>query len=320
MNSTDCHDQPHAPRPRQESKSRLTLVLVMTGTYMVVELVAGYYTRSLALIADAGHMLSDVASISLALLAIWFATRPPTTGKSYGYYRTEILASLINGVLLVVVALSIFFEAYRRITSPPDVMTGPMLAVALVGLVINLVSIKLLHGVQHDSVNMQAAYLEVMSDLAGSAGVLIAALTIMFTGWHVVDPLISAFIGLLILPRTWLLLAEATNILMEGTPGHINPDKLREALLAVKGVVDVHDIHVWTITSGLEAMSGHITTDCQTSSKTVLSEVTRICRSDFGIQHTTIQIEQLEDPTYSAHEQAPASSPAANPAPHKHPH
>jgi cobalt-zinc-cadmium efflux system protein len=299
------------------------MVLAMTGTFMIVELVAGWYTHSLALMADAGHMLSDVASMSLALLAIWFATRPPTTGKSYGYYRTEILASLINGVLLVVVSLGIFFEAYRRISAPPDVMTGPMLAVALVGLFINLISIKLLHAVQHDSVNMQAAYLEVMSDLAGSAGVLIAAVTIMFTGWHVVDPLVSALIGLLILPRTWLLLAEATNILMEGTPGHIDPDELREKLLAVAGVIDVHDIHVWTITSGLESMSVHITVCEGTSSKAVLSEVTRICQSDFGIQHTTIQIEQLEEETEQTPEigqPSPSPSPSQNPAPHKHSH
>lgn len=296
MSSQECSDA-HAPRPRQESKNRLTIVLAMTGTFMLVELFAGYYTHSLALIADAGHMLSDVASICLALLAIWFAARPPTTGKSYGYYRTEILASLINGVLLIVVALGILFEAWRRIGSPPEVSTGPMLAVATAGLVINLISIKLLHAVQHDSVNVKAAYLEVLSDLAGSAGVLIAALVIMFTGWQIADPLVSAAIAVLIVPRTWLLLAEATNVLMEGTPGHIDADKLRETLLAVEGVVDVHDIHVWTITSGLEAMSGHVKIRAGASAKATLAEVTRIARLDFGIQHSTVQIEQEESPT-----------------------
>lgn len=295
MSANDCHDQPHAPAPRQESRSRLTLVLSMTSLFMLVELIAGWYTHSLALMADAGHMLSDVASICLALLAIWFATRPPTSDKSYGYYRTEILASLINGVLLVVVSLGIFFEAYRRISSPPEVSTGPMLVVALIGLGINIASIKLLHEVQHDSVNVKAAYLEVLSDLAGSAGVLVAAIVIMFTGWQIVDPIISSVIGLLILPRTWLLLAEATNVLMEGTPGHIDLDSLRDKFASVEGVVDVHDIHVWSITSGLEAMSGHIAIRPGANAKDVLSAVTQIARQDFGIQHTTIQIDE-QDP------------------------
>jgi cobalt-zinc-cadmium efflux system protein len=267
----------------------------MTSVFMLVELIAGWYTHSLALMADAGHMLSDVASICLALLAIWFATRPPTSDKSYGYYRTEILASLINGVLLVVVSLGIFFEAYRRIGSPPEVSTGPMLVVALIGLGINIASIKLLHEVQHDSVNVKAAYLEVLSDLAGSAGVLVAAIVIMFTGWQIVDPIISSVIGLLILPRTWLLLAEATNVLMEGTPGHIDLDSLRDKFASVEGVVDVHDIHVWSITSGLEAMSGHIAIRPGANAKDVLSAVTQIARQDFGIQHTTIQIDE-QDP------------------------
>ncbi len=295
MSANDCHDQPHAPAPRQESRSRLTVVLSMTSVFMLVELIAGWYTHSLALMADAGHMLSDVASICLALLAIWFATRPPTSDKSYGYYRTEILASLINGVLLVVVSLGIFFEAYRRIGSPPEVSTGPMLVVALIGLGINIASIKLLHEVQHDSVNVKAAYLEVLSDLAGSAGVLVAAIVIMFTGWQIVDPIISSVIGLLILPRTWLLLAEATNVLMEGTPGHIDLDSLRDKFASVEGVVDVHDIHVWSITSGLEAMSGHIAVRPGANAKDVLSAVTQIARQDFGIQHTTIQIDE-QDP------------------------
>lgn len=292
MTSHDCPDQPHAPRPRHESRTQLTIVLAMTGVFMLVEVLAGWYTGSLALIADAGHMLSDVASMGLALLAIWFASRPPTSGKSYGFYRTEILASLINGVLLVLVSIGIFYEAFRRITTPHDVLTGPMLGVAVAGLVVNLIAIKLLHAHQHDSVNMKAAYLEVIADLAGSVGVLVAALIIMFTGWDVVDPIISALIGLLILPRTWMLLSEATNVLMEGTPQHIDVDDLRTRLRGVEGVIDVHDMHVWSITSGLDAMSSHISVNPGTAAKSVLSEVTRIARTEFGIQHTTIQIDE----------------------------
>lgn len=284
----------HGHGHRSESRGRLITVLGLTSGLMVAELIAGIYSHSLALMADAGHMLSDVASQILALLAMWFASRAPTPDKTYGYYRTEILASLINGVALVGISIFIVVEAVRRLSSPPEVQGSIMLVIAAVGLGVNLVSMRVLHSVAADSLNVKAAYLELMGDLLASAGVLVAAILINFTHWYIVDPMISVLIGLLILPRTWLLLAECTNILMEGTPRHIDLEGLRTALLGVQGVLDVHDMHVWTITSGLDAMSSHICVNKATPSDQVLSDVTRIAQKEFGIQHTTIQVEVVE--------------------------
>lgn len=261
---------------------------------MVVELVAGFASHSLALIADAGHMLSDVAAQVLALFALWIAARPPDAGKSYGYYRTEILAGLVNGVALVMISIFILYEAVNRLAHPPEVQGNLMLIVAIIGLSVNLVSMRILTKVSADSLNVKAAYLELFGDMLASAGVLIAAIIIAFTHWYLADPLISGLIGLLILPRTWLLLSECTNILMEGTPQHIDMDQLRSALMKVPGVLDVHDMHVWTITSGLDAMSGHVCVERDMSSETVLSEVTRIAQNEFGIHHTTIQLELVK--------------------------
>lgn len=290
----ESHVHGHAGSFRQESKSRLLIVLYVTASYMVAEIIGAFYTKSLGLLADAGHMLSDVGSLILALVAIWFASRPPNALKTYGYYRSEILAGLINGVLLVGLSVFIFFESYQRLSDPPEVKSLPMLAVAVVGLLVNFISFKLLHGVSKDSVNTRAAYLEVVSDMLATIGVIVAALIMLFTGWYQADPIISALIGLMILPRTWNLLKECTNVLMEGTPGHINLGSLRNAMLAVPGVVEMHDIHVWTITSGRDAMSGHVTINKEVPAENVLAEITRIAQEEFGINHTTFQVEETE--------------------------
>jgi cobalt-zinc-cadmium efflux system protein len=291
--SGDHAGHSHGPT-RSKSRSRLTAVLGLTAVLMLAELLAGIYSHSLALMADAGHLLTDVASQALALLAIWFSSKPPTPGKSYGYYRTEILASLINGVVLVGISLFILYEALHRLSSPPAVQAPLMLIVASVGLAVNLLSMRLLHSVAEHSLNVKAAYLELLGDLLASGGVVIAALVITFTHWYIADPLISVMIGVLILPRTWMLLAESTNILMEGTPSHIDVEALHGKLLGVSGVLDVHDIHVWTITSGLDAMSGHVCVARGEAPERVLSDVTRIAQHDFQIQHTTIQVEIVD--------------------------
>lgn len=288
----DHGNLPHVPH-RHESRGRLILVLALTSVVMIVELIAGLASHSLALMADAGHMLSDVASQCLALLALWFASKPPTPGKSYGYYRTEILASLINGVALVGISIFIVYEAVSRLAHPPEVQGNLMLVVAVIGLTVNMISMRLLHSLADHSLNVKAAYLELMGDMLASGGVLVAALVVNFTHWYLADPLISLLIGFLILPRTWMLLAECTNILMEGTPRHIDMEGLRQSLAGVKGVLDVHDIHVWTITSGLDAMSGHVCIQRDATPEQVLAEVTRIAQKEFGIQHTTIQIETV---------------------------
>lgn len=269
----------------------MILVLCLTGGLMVVELIAGYMTQSLALMADAGHMLSDVAAQVLAIAAMWFSTKPPNEAKSFGYYRTEILASLINGVMLVCISAFIIFEGLNRVFHPAPVQANVMLGVAAVALCINIFSMRTLHGVAQNSLNVKAAYLELMGDMLASAGVLVAAIIIYFTKWYLADPVISILIGIAILPRTWLLLAEATNILMEGTPAHIDVDKLKTALRSIPGVSGVHDIHVWTITSGFDAMSAHVQVQAPEQHDVVLAGVIKLAREDFGITHTTIQIE-----------------------------
>ncbi len=288
------HEHAHGARVRLESSARMTRVLILTGSYMVLQVAAGIYTGSLALLADAGHMLTDMGSILLALLAFWFASRPSSVDKTYGYYRSEILAGLVNGIALVGVSLLILYEAWQRLSDPPRVMSGPVLVVALAGLAVNLASARILHGTAQQSLNVKAAYLEVLSDLLATLGVIAAALIMMATGWYLADPIISGLIGLMILPRTWGLLSECTNILMEGAPGHIDLMGLRAAMLKVPGVVDVHDIHVWTITSGRDAMSAHVTIDSDSSPEAVLTRITEIAQHDFGIHHTTTQVEQVQ--------------------------
>lgn len=268
-------------------------VLALTGTYMVIECVTGYFTGSLAMFADAGHMLSDVAALVLSLLAVWFASKPATPGKTYGYYRSEILAGFFNALALVVLSLVVLYEAYRRLSSPPEVHGIPVLVVAAIGLIMQLVSLKMLKKSADASINTRAAYLEILGDSLASVGVIISSLIIIFTRWYLADPIISGIIGLAILPRTWLLLSECINILMEGTPGHIDLSSLREAITAVPGVQGIHDMHVWTITSGLDAMSGHIIIDSTAPAEEVLTNVTKILNEDFDLHHTTIQVEQL---------------------------
>jgi len=291
------HDHEHAhgaASVREKGVSSMLVVLGITSAYMLVEVLAGFYTGSLALIADAGHMLGDVASLILALVAFWFSSKPPNLIKTYGYYRTEIFAALINGIVLVGISLFIVWEAYRRLSDPPAVIGAPMLVVGLLGLVVNLASAKLLSHSASENLNVKAAYLEVLSDLMATAGVLVAAVVVLLSKWYLVDPIVSGAIGLMILPRTWSLLAECTHILMEGAPGHVDLAGLRAAMLAVPGVVDIHDIHVWTITSGLDAMSGHVTIDKDSPADTVLSEITTIAQEKFGLRHTTVQVEQVE--------------------------
>jgi cobalt-zinc-cadmium efflux system protein len=269
-------------------------VLALTGCYMLVQVLTGLFTGSLAMLADAGHMMGDIGALLLALFALWFSSKPATPDKTYGYYRTEILAGFLTALVLVGISIFILYESYQRINNPPTVMAAPVLFVACIGLIINLFSLKLLKKDAASSVNMKAAYLEVLGDSLATIGVIASSCIILATRWYLADPIVSAVIGLAILPRTWILLSECVNILMEGAPGHVDLSKLRKTMLGVPGVIDVHDIHVWTITSGLDAMSGHVTIDKNAPAETVLTEVTRIMNDDFGLHHTTVQVEQIE--------------------------
>ncbi len=272
-------------------RKKLAIVFGLTTVYMIAEVIGGMATHSLALLADAGHMLTDAGALALALIAIWFSERPATPKKTYGYYRVEILAALINAVVLLLISFFILYEAYRRFEHPPEVHSGPMLVIATIGLVINLISMKLLGEHSHGSLNVRGAYLEVLSDMLGSLGVIVASVIILMTGWQLADPLISAGIGLFILPRTWTLLNQTIHILLEGTPAGIDLESVQEGMKAVKGVKVVHDLHVWTITSGVDAMSGHVTVEDVNQGDRILAELQKMLKDKFGIQHTTIQLE-----------------------------
>lgn len=272
-------------------KSRLTIALSLTATFMVVEVIGGLWTGSLALLADAAHMLTDAGGLALALIAIRFAERPATPQKTYGYVRMEVMSALTNAVVLLLLTIYILFEAYQRFVNPPDILGGPMLAVAIVGLAVNLVSMKLLSAGSSESLNVKGAYFEVLSDMLGSLGVIVAAGMVMLTGWTLVDPIIGAGIGLFIIPRTWVLLRQAIHILMEGTPAEVDIALLERKLLAIPGVTAVHDLHVWTITSGIDAMSGHLVLTDMAQARTTLLSARELMKSDFGLTHTTIQTE-----------------------------
>ena len=283
---------PHAHgTSARAGRDRLVAVFALTLTIFVVELVGGLVSNSLALLADAGHMFTDVAGIGLALLAIWFAGRPAHGGRTFGFLRLEILAAVVNAVLLFGVSAFILFEAWRRLSEPPDIATGLMLAVALVGLAANAVSLYVLRKAQGESLNMRGAYLEVMGDFAGSAAVIVAAVVIALTGWTPADAVASAVIGLLIIPRTWSLLREAVDVLLEATPKGMDLDEVRAHILRAKGVSDIHDLHAWTITSGMNVVSAHVVLEEGADPPEVLDELCRCLSGDFDIEHSTFQLE-----------------------------
>jgi cobalt-zinc-cadmium efflux system protein len=267
---------------------------------MLAEVFGGWWTGSLALLADAGHMSTDVAALALALTAIWFGSRPATSSKTFGYYRLEILAALINGVALVLISLLIFYEAYSRWGNPPQVRSGVMMIVASGGLVINIICAWILHGDHEKDLNMRGAWLHIMSDALGSVGAIIAGALMMFYGWYTADPLFSVLIGLLIIWSSWHLIRESVNVLLEGTPAHINLAAVEEAILETAGVQAVHDLHVWTITSGREALSAHVIHIEPISQPELLKELRSKLYDRFGVDHLTIQMETIdfEDETF----------------------
>ena len=273
------------------SRGRLTATLLLTCGFLIVEVAGALWSGSLALLADAGHMLADSAGLGLGLFAIWIAGRPPTPAKTYGYYRAEILAALVNAIVLLVIAGGILVETYRRLLAPPTVLGGPMLAVAAAGLAVNLVCAWLLHDDAAASLNVRAAYLEVLGDALSSLGVVAAAATVLLTGWSLADPLVSGAIALVIVPRTWRLLRQAVNVLLEGTPAHLDLAEIEEAMRRVPGVRRVHDLHVWTLTSGREAMSAHAVVEDVRDSERLLEALHAVLHARFGIDHTTIQLE-----------------------------
>ena len=275
-------------------RGRLVAVLALSLTILGVELIGSAVANSLALLADAGHVLTDVLGIALALVAIRLAQRPATSGRTFGYLRLEILAAVTNAFLLFAIAAVVLFEAWQRLSEPPQIDSGPMLAFALVGLAANGVSLLLLRNAQKESLNMRGAYLEVMGDLAGSVAVIVAAVVIAVTGWTGADIVASVLIGLLILPRTFSLLRDATNVLLEATPKGVDMEHVRAHILEAPGVVDCHDLHAWAITSGMNVVSAHVILADGVDPAVTLDALCACLSDDFDIEHSTFQLETAD--------------------------
>lgn len=290
------HGHSHAPN----NKSGLLIALIITSVIMFLEFFGGLLTNSLALLSDSGHMLSDAGALALSLAAIWFAARPASPNKTYGYYRFEILAALLNGVTLFVIAGFIVAEAIERFQHPPTVASGSMMIIASIGLLANLASAWFLmrKGDVHGNLNVRSAYLHVLGDALGSVGAIVAGLLMLMFSWYIADPIISVIVALLILKSAWGIIRSTVHILMEGTPATVDSEQVTEVLLGVEGVKDVHDLHIWTITSGLDSLSCHLLIEDSASSQRVLQQAIQVIEAEFQIQHTTIQIEksQLQHP------------------------
>ena len=276
---------------RAHAVGALRLALILTGILFVAEVVGGFVSNSLALLADAGHMLADVGALALSLFVAWFSRQPSTSQKTFGYLRWEILAALINGATLLAISAAILWEAVGRLQAPEPVASGTMLWVAVAGLLVNLASARILHGSADGSLNMRGAYLHVIGDLLGSVGTVAAALVVRATGWLPADPIASIVTTLLIINGSWRLVRDSVDVLLESVPPHISLDKVRARLAAVDGVTDVHDLHVWSVTSGLVAMSAHAIVPDVAMQQRALEAMNRAMR-EMGIAHVTVQLEQ----------------------------
>jgi cobalt-zinc-cadmium efflux system protein len=289
---THSHGHGHAHGPtRDGDERRLLITLALAGLYMGVEAVGGWWYGSLALLADAGHMLSDSASLIVTVIALRLARLPPNPRRTWGYQRAEVLAAVTNGAALLAIGGGVLVEALRRIGQPAVVEGGPMIAIATGGLLVNVAALAILHGADRSSLNMRGAWLHVLSDLLGSAGAIVAGVLVLWKGWNWADTVASAAIAVLVLRSAWMLLKDCVSVLMESTPAHIDGDQLRERLLALPGVISAHDLHVWTITSGTLSMSGHLVVGESAEPRAVLQAAITRLREEFGLEHCTIQVE-----------------------------
>jgi len=287
MHAHAGHSHDPAPSPQR----RLGWALALAATYMVAEAVGGWWTGSLALLADAGHMLSDVVALSLSVLAFRLARRPATAQQTFGHHRTEILAALLHGLLLVGVACFVFLEAVERFGEPREILGGPMLLIACGGLAINLAGLWILGGDRHENLNVRGAWLHVLSDALGSVGAIAAGAAVWVFGWTLADPLASLAIAVLVLYSAWVLLREVLGVLMEWAPTHIDVPEVERALSDIEGVCGVHDLHIWTISSGRVALAGHVVCEDRRDPVKLLQQVTDLLHERFGIEHSTVQIE-----------------------------
>ena len=294
------HTHSHERRSAQ-SLTKLKVALGLTFVYMLAEAVGGWLANSLALLADAGHMLTDVAALCLTLAAIWIATRPATDKKTFGYYRYEILAAFVNGIALVLISLWVIYEAFERWQTPQDVRGFEMTVVAVGGLIVNIIAAFLLHGGHEHDLNMRGAWLHVMGDLLGSIAAIIAGALIIAFGWAWADAASSVLISLIIIFGAWNLIKESVNVLLEGTPAHINLTAVEQAILQTENVQNVHDLHVWTITSGMEALSVHVVHNENVLQSELLRIIKTKLHDEFGIDHLTIQMETFAQESADTH-------------------
>ena len=292
---THTHEHEHGTHGREGSSRALAIVLAITASFTVVEVAGGLLTGSLALLADAGHMLSDNLSLGLALFAAWLAGRPATPERSFGFRRAEILAALANGVALVAISIWVFVEAISRFREPTEVLGVPMLAVAALGLVVNAAGALILSRSGGESLNVEGAMRHVIADALGSVGAMAAAGVIILTGWRYADPLISAAIGILILGSSWTLLRDSTNVLLEATPRSLDAEQVGRKMAAAEGVTEVHDLHIWTITSGFPALSAHVLVGRHEDCHARRRDLEELLAHEFGISHTTLQVDHVGD-------------------------
>lgn len=284
------HNHGHGPS-REKGKSRLRVVLVLTSLFFIAEVIGGLWTNSLSLLSDAAHMLSDMFALGLSLFAFCLSSKKPSPTKTYGYYRFEVVAAFVNGVLLILIALWVFSEAFGRFQHPATVKSVPMLFIAVLGLIINLLGIYLLHELGTESINIRGALFHLVGDAAGSVGAITAAIAITLTGRTFFDPMISVLIGFLIIYSAWRLLWDVVNILMQGVPAHIDLDSIRQAMLSVDGVTGLCDLHIWSLTSQLDMLSAHVVVEDMGQNKEILEQLTRMINDKFAINHVTLQIE-----------------------------
>ena len=301
------HDVGHSHDLRGASKRNLKLALVLIAGYMVAEVVGGILSGSLALIADAGHMLTDAASIALALAAMHFSGRAASARRTFGYHRLEVLAALVNGITLWGISIWILIEAYGRFTSTPEVQGGIVLVIGSAGLVVNIGAAAILRRSAKHSVNVEGAYQHVIADLLGSVAVVVSGVLVWAFGWHIADPILGVLIGILILVSTWRLLAKVVHVLLEGAPDHVDLDSLCRLFEEVDGVDRVHDIHAWTLAPGYEALTAHVTVkdgyELQAGDGTILNRLREIAYGRFDLQHVTLQLETSADDCNEDHQE-----------------
>jgi cobalt-zinc-cadmium efflux system protein len=276
---------------KKTGKTNLSLALAITGSWFIIELIGGLYANSLALLADAAHMLTDLAALGLSLFAIKISARPATHSKTFGYLRAEILAALANGIFLILIAIYIFYESIQRFRSPEEVKSGTMLVIAATGLLANAITAALLFRSRHENLNLRGAFLHVLGDTLGSVGAIFAGLAMMLRQWYLADPIVSTIVGALVLYSSWELVAESVDVLLEGTPRHLNISNILNDLCQLNGINSVHDLHVWSITSDMTAMSCHVMLKPNMDAGEALAASNRLMREKYGIEHTTIQIE-----------------------------